>query len=73
MGTRHGKDRRVGSLDDAFFCAQASRHDHLAIFGQRLADGVERFLDRGIDEAAGVDDDEVRAGVVGRGDVTLSA
>ena len=45
----------------------------LAVLGERLADRVERLLDRGVDEAAGVDDDEVGAGVVGRGDVALGA
>ena len=40
---------------------------------QRLADGVERFGDGGVDEAAGVDDDQVGA-VIGRRDrVALGA
>jgi hypothetical protein len=34
---------------------------------QRLTDRVERFLHRGVDEAAGVDDDEVGAVVRLRG------
>ena len=34
---------------------------------------LERFLHRGVDEAAGVDDDEVRAVVVRRGGVALGA
>jgi hypothetical protein len=51
---------------DPFLRAKATRDDHLAVLGERLADGIERFLDRGIDEAARVDDDEVGI-VVGRG------
>jgi len=52
---------------------QTAGDDHLAVLGERFADRVERLLDRGVDEAAGVDDDEVGAGVVGRGDVALGA
>jgi hypothetical protein len=53
--------------------AEAARDDDLAVFVERLADRAERFLDRGVDEAAGVDDDEVGAGVGGRGGVALGA
>ena len=53
--------------------AQAAGDDHLAVLGERFADRVERFLDRRVDEAAGVDDDEVGAGVVGRDGVALGA
>src|SRR3954471_14494784 len=59
--------------DHAFLGAEAAGDDDLAVFGERLADRVERFLDRRVDEAAGVDDDEVGAGVVGRGGVALRA
>ena len=48
--------------------AEAAGDDHLAVLGERFADRVERLGDRGVDEAAGVDDDEVGA-VVGRRDV----
>ena len=47
-------------------CAEAAGDDHLAVFRQRLADRIERFVDRRIDEAAGVDDHEIR-GLVARG------
>jgi hypothetical protein len=53
--------------------AETPRDDHLAVLGERLADRAERLLDRRVDEAAGVDDDEVRAGVAGRGRVALRA
>ena len=55
------------------FNPQTPRDDHLAVLGERLADGAERLLDGGVDEAAGVDDDEVGAGVVGRGGIALGA
>jgi uncharacterized protein YgfB (UPF0149 family) len=69
----NGEHRWMRLLDDVLLDAQASGHDDLAVLGQRLADRVERFRDRGVDEAAGVDDDEVGAGVVGRGGVALGA
>jgi len=59
-------------LHDAALRPQAAGDDDLAVLLQGFADGVQRFLDRGVDEAAGVDDDEVGAGVVGRGDIALS-
>jgi hypothetical protein len=68
-----GEHRRMRVPYLAFLCAQAPGDDHLAVAGERLADGAERLLDRGVDEAAGVDDDEVGAGVVGRGGVALGA
>jgi hypothetical protein len=63
----------MGFLDHAFFGAEASGDDDAAVLGERLADGVERFLDGGVDEAAGIDDDEVGAGVVCCGDIALGA
>jgi hypothetical protein len=59
--------------DDFLFDAQAPRDDHLAVLGERLADRLERLLDRGVDEAAGVDDDEVGTGVILGGFVALGA
>jgi hypothetical protein len=58
---------------ELFFCSQTTRDHDLAVFAECLADGAERLLDRRVDEAAGVDDDEVRAGVGGRGGVALGA
>ena len=48
--------------------AQAAGDDDLAVFGHGLADGVQRFLHRRVDEAAGVDHHHVGL-VVGRHDV----
>ena len=53
--------------------AQAAGDDDLAVLLQRLADGVERFVDRRIDEAAGIHDHDVGGVVVGRDLVTLGA
>ena len=41
--------------------AHAAGDDHLAVLGERLADGGERFRLRAVEKAAGVDDHEVGA------------
>jgi hypothetical protein len=46
--------------------AQTTGHDHLAILVQRLANGVQRFFHRRINETAGVDDDQIGIIVTGR-------
>jgi hypothetical protein len=69
----NGEHRRVPALDQVVLDAEAAGDDHFAILGERLADRLERFLHRGVDEAAGVDDDEVGAGVVLGGLVALGA
>ena len=65
---QHG---RVGLSYQLFLETQAPGNHYLAILRKRLADGVQRLLDRGVDEAAGIDDDEIGAGVVGRGEIAL--
>jgi len=57
--------------DHALLRGEAAGGDHFAVLGKRLADRVERFLDRRIDEAAGVDDDEVGVVVARRGGIAL--
>ena len=52
---------------------QAAGDDDTAVLGQRLADGVQAFLHRVVDEAAGVDDDEVGTGEGLAGAVALGA
>jgi len=60
---------RVGVADQCAVAlrAEAPGDDHLAVGGQRLADRLERLLDGSIDEAAGIDDHQIRA-LVGRRD-----
>ncbi len=53
--------------------AQAAGHDHFAVFGQGLADGVETFLYCGVDEAASVDDDQIRPRITLGGVISLCA
>ena len=61
-----GQHTRVDFLDEVAAVLgrlrpQAAGDDNLAVLGQRLADGVQAFLHRVVDEAAGVDDHQVRA------------
>ena len=53
--------------------AHAAGDDDLAVFRQRLADGGERFRLGAVEKAAGVDDDEVGAGVLARQLIALGA
>ena len=53
--------------------AETAGDDDLAVFSERLADRVQAFLDRVVDEAAGVDDHQVGPGKSLRGLVALGA
>ena len=57
--------------DQVVLETQAPRDNDFAVLGERFTDRAERLLDCRVDEAAGIDDDEIRAGVVGCSDVTL--
>ena len=57
--------------NDAFPGPQAAGNDDFSVFGQRLADGVERLFDRGIDVSAGIDDHQIGALIVRRNEVAL--
>jgi hypothetical protein len=66
-----GQDAGVRPADGLLPDSQTPSNNHLAVFAQRLADRAERFLDRGVDEAAGVDDYEVSALVAGGSGITF--
>ena len=69
----HREHARMGAGDDVALGAEAAGHDDAAVLLQRLADRIEGLLHRGVDEAAGVDHDQVRA-LIGRRDrVALGA
>ena len=53
--------------------AHAAGDDDLAVFGERLADRIERLRLRAVEEAAGVDDDEIGALVLARQRIALGA
>ncbi len=55
----------VRGADAAFLDAHAAGDDDAAVLGHRLADGVQAFGLGAVEEAAGVDDDDVGALVIG--------
>ena len=66
MRARDGQNTGVHALDQiaaaiVSTCSQAAGDDDLAVLRQRFADGVEAFLHGIVNEAAGVDDHQVRA------------
>ena len=77
-GMRPGDRQDLGmhASDEVFsagarLIAQAARHDDLAVFGQGLANGIQALLNRLIDEATGVDHDQVGLVVARRNAVAL--
>jgi len=52
---------------------EAAGHDHLAVFLQRLADGIKAFGLGGIKEPAGVHNHRICAGIIGRHAVAFGA
>ena len=58
--------------DQVFLAAHAAGDNDLAIFRQRLANGVQAFFLGGIEETAGIDHNDVGAGIGGRGVVALA-
>jgi hypothetical protein len=61
LRARDRQHPRIGRLDLLGFSAHAAGDDDLAVLGHGLADGAERFLLGAVEEAAGVDDDDVGA------------
>ena len=63
----------MGAADVALVGAEAAGDDDPAVRGQRLADRLEALGLGAVEEAAGVDDHRLGAGVVGRDGVALGA
>ena len=65
VGLRPGDREHVGEAlaDLVGLGPHAAGDDDLAVLGHRLADGAERFRLGAVEEAAGVDDDEIGAGM----------
>ena len=59
--------------DELVLDAQAAGDDDAAVLGHRFADGLEAFLLGAVEEAAGVDEHDIGAGIVGRKAVALGA
>ena len=68
-----GEHARMRGADAVLLDAEAAGDDDAAVLGHGLADGVEALLLGGVEEAAGVDDDDIGAGVVAGDLVALGA
>jgi hypothetical protein len=68
-----GKHVRIAGADAVRLDAEAAGNDNAAVFAQRLADCLERFLLCTVEEAAGVDYDCVGAFVARRKLIALGA
>ena len=67
------EDLRKARADDVGLAAHAAGDDDAAVLGNRLADRLEAFLLGAVEEAAGVDQHDVGAGIVGRHVVAVGA
>ena len=64
---------RMCLLNDIALGAETAGDDHAAVLRQRFADGVQRLLYRRIDEAAGIDHDQIGALVGARNGIAFGA
>ncbi len=74
----HRQHLRMHALHDVvaggiLLRAEAAGNDHPAVFSECFADRVERFLDRRIDKAAGVDHHQIGAIVLPRDGIAFAA
>ena len=73
MRPRHGEHLGMGAGDILRLCPQTARDDDPAIGLDGLTDGLQAFGLGAVEEAAGVDDHGLRAGVIGRNRIALGA
>jgi hypothetical protein len=69
----HSEDAGMRLAHDVALSAQAAGDDDLAVLRQCFTDRVQRLSDRRIDEAAGVDDDEIGSRVARGDQIAFSA
>jgi hypothetical protein len=69
----HGQNIGEPRADRLGLVAHAPGHDHAAIFGNRLADRGQAFLLGRIEEAAGVDQNDIGPGIVGAHRIAIGA
>ena len=74
-GMRSGdrENLRVRLPDDVALGTETAGYDDLAILGERFANGIERFFHRCIDEAAGIDHDQIRIPIAPGDEITFGA
>ena len=73
LGAGHGQHAGVGAGDKVGFGPQAAGHDDPAVFGQRLADGLQAFGLGAVEKPAGVHDHGLGAAVVGADRIAFGA
>ena len=59
--TGNRQNQRMHLANHIFFHTQATGNDDLAVCGERLADGIERFFNGSVDEATGIDHHQIGA------------
>ena len=65
MRAGDGQHLREASADRVRLAAHAAGDDDAAVLGNRFADRFERLLLGGVEEAAGIDQHHIGAGVIG--------
>ena len=71
LGAGDGQHRGMRAGDIVRLGPEAAGDDHPSVLGQRLADRLEAFGLGAVQKAAGVDDDRLRAAIVGADGITL--
>ena len=69
----HGENVRVALGDRFWLRPHAPGHDDLAVLRQRLTDGPQQLLLGAVEKAAGIDDHQIGAVVLGREFVAFRA
>jgi hypothetical protein len=69
----HGENTGMRLSHDVALSAEAAGDDDLTVFRQCFTDGIQRLIDRRIDEAAGIDDDEIGSRVARGDQIAFSA
>ena len=69
----HGEHSGEAGADGVGLVAHAAGDDHLAVFGNGLADRFQAFGLGGIQKPAGVDDHHVGAGIIARQRIAIGA
>jgi len=71
MRPGHGEHFRVRLPHHVTLGAQAPGDNDPAVFSQRLANGIQGFFNRAVDESAGVDDHEFGVAVIAGSEIAL--
>ena len=73
MRARDREHARMRGTDHVFLDAEAAGDDDAAVLAQRLPDGLEALALGAVEEAAGIDEHDIGAGIVARKGIALRA